>query len=560
MSFEDKDEKNLDVYASEPQSTVVRESNSGDEAVDISLANDPHRGLRMRHVQLISISGSIGSALFVSIGNPLTKSGPIGLFLGVAIWSFVVWCASNCLIEMTCLLPLDGGFLRFAERFVDESFGMALGWNYVITQLALICFELVSLNVIVEYWTLSLHPAILISVGILALFLINIWSVRWFGEIEFYISVTKLFLMIGLTCYTFITMVGGNPIHDKFGFRYWKDPGPFAGEVNFRKVITGIFDALTWAVFAIVGPDYISLIGGEVKNPRRILPRAFNSTIYRILFFYLTGALSVGIVSSSTDPSLLGAIAAGAPGAAKSPYVISMNRLQIPVLPSLVNALILISIFSTGNSFTFVASRAMYTLAQKGQAPAVLKRVNRQGVPWVAVCLTLLISCLSYLSVSSGTVKVLNWWINLVGSAQLVSWTCIAITYLRFRSGLKSQNLLNTGFLPTRGYLQPFSGWYVLVWSPIVFLFSGYYLFFPDSFVAADFIFIYGSAFIFAAIYLGSKAYRVIVKKDAKLFVPARELDFVSDLDHIEALTAASEAKRAAKPQTKMQRISDFFF
>ncbi|WVR07309.1 hypothetical protein IAU60_004350 [Kwoniella sp. DSM 27419] len=558
MSYEGK-EKNLNELGDESQTAVVDEINR-DDNVNLALADDPHRGLRMRHVQLIAISGSIGSALFVSIGNPLTSAGPLGLLLGIAIWCAVVWCASNCLIEMTCLLPVDGGFIQYAHRFVDKSFGMALGWNYVITQLALICFELVSINVIVEYWTTSLHPAILISAGIVALFIINIWSVRWFGEIEFYISVTKLFLMIGLAFYTFITMVGGNPLGDKFGFRYWKTPGPFGGETNFRKVLTGIFDSVSWATFAVVGPDYISLIGGEVKNPRRILPKAFNSTIYRILFFYLTGALSVGIVSSSTDKSLLGAIAAGAPGAAKSPYVISMNRLGIPVLPSLVNALILISIFSTGNSFTFVASRALFSLAQKGQAPAVLKRVNRHGVPWVAVCVTLAVSCLSYLSVSSGTVKVLNWWINLVGSAQLVSWTCIAITYLRFRSGLKAQNLLHTGFLPNKGYLQPFSGWYVLVWSPIVFFFSGYFLFFPGAFAAPDFVFVYGSIFIFAAILLGSKIYEAVVKKDARLFIPASDIDFVTDVDHIDALTAASEAKRAAKPQTRMQKISDFFF
>ncbi|WRT66090.1 uncharacterized protein IL334_003043 [Kwoniella shivajii] len=553
-------EKNLDDFSNGTQPAVVDEITRDDGAVNLSLADDPHRGLRMRHVQLIAISGSIGSALFVSIGNPLTSAGPLGLLIGLGIWCAVVWAASNCLIEMTCLLPVDGGFIHYAGRFVDKSFGMALGWNYVITQLALICLELLSLNVIVEYWTLTLHPAILISAGLVAFFIIQIWSVRWFGEIEFYISITKVFLMIGLTLYTFVTMVGGNPIHDKFGFRYWKTPGPFAGEVNFRKVITGIFNAVSWGTFAVVGPDYISLIGGEVKNPRRILPKAFNSTIYRILAFYMTGALCVGIVSSSTDENLLGAISAGAPGAAKSPYVISMNRLGIPVLPSLVNALILISIFSTGNSFTFVASRSIYSLAQKNQAPAIFKRVNRHGVPWVAVCVTLLVSCLSYLSVSAGTVKVLNWWINLVGAAQLVSWTCIAITYLRFRSGLKAQNLLNTDYLPVRGYLQPFSGWYLLVWSPIVFFFSGYYLFYPGSFAGPDFVFAYGSIFIFLAIYLGSKIYQTVWLKEKHIYIPASEMDFVSDIGHIDALTQASEAKRARKPQTKAQRISDFFF
>jgi hypothetical protein len=83
----------------------------------------------MRHVQLIAISGSIGAALFVSIGSPLTKAGPLGLLIGVSVWSFVVWTASNCLIEMTTLLPVDGGFITFTGRLVDGSFGMAVGWN-----------------------------------------------------------------------------------------------------------------------------------------------------------------------------------------------------------------------------------------------------------------------------------------------------------------------------------------------------------------------------------------------------------------------------------------------
>jgi amino acid transporter len=133
---------------------------------------------------------------------------------------------------------------------------------------------------------------------------------------------------------------------DKYGFRFWKDPGVFVG-TNFREVVNGIFDAVLWGTFAyvseslsdpqvvltprsIVGPDYISLVAGEVKNPRRVLPKAFNSTIYRVLFFYITGALCVGIVAGSDDPALLGAISAGAPGAARSPYVICKLTLFCP--------------------------------------------------------------------------------------------------------------------------------------------------------------------------------------------------------------------------------------
>lgn len=104
-----------------------------------------------------------------------------------------------------------------------------------------------------------------------------------------------------------------------------------------------------------------------------------------------------------------------------------MNRLQIPILPSIINALILVSLFSTANSFVFAASRALLGLAQAGQAPRVLTRLNRQGVPYLTVLITLAFGTLAYLSVSQGTVKVLNWWVNLVTAAQLVSWTCIAM-------------------------------------------------------------------------------------------------------------------------------------
>jgi amino acid transporter len=332
-------------------------------------------------------------------------------------------------------------------------------------------------------------------------------------------------------------------------------------------------DQLDETDFRIVGPDYISLIGGEVKNPRRILPKAFKATIWRLVFFYVIGAFCVGIVAGANDPSLLGAIAAGAPGAAKSPYVIceslrmpsrlelmsAMNRLGIPVLPSIVNALILVSIFSTTNSFVFAASRSLLGLAQQGRAPRVFTRLNRQGVPYLCVLLTLLMACLSYLALSQGTVKVLNWWINLVTCAQLVSWSCIAITFLRFYYATKRQNLRSS--LPQLGWWQPFSGYNLMVVSPIVLFFSGYYVFLPGAFTAPDFIFAYGSVFIFLAILLVSKAYQIRVKKaPARVWIPLEEIDLVTGVDKIELMTEAAEEKRASKPRTKGQKVSEFFF
>jgi amino acid transporter len=192
----------------------------------------------------------------------------------------------------------------------------------------LVCFELTAFNVIAQYWAPDLNPAICISVGLVLFALIQLYSVRWFGEVEFWISILKVLLQIGLTLYTFITMLGGNPLGDRFGFRFWRNPGPLVGETPALRM-KGVFDAIVWACFSVGGPDWISLVGGETKSPRRVLPKAFNTTIYRIIFFYILGGLCVGINVASDDPSLIGAIASGAPGAAKSPYVIGKSRNSI---------------------------------------------------------------------------------------------------------------------------------------------------------------------------------------------------------------------------------------
>ena len=102
------------------------------------------------------------------------------------------------------------------------------------------------MNVIVDYWK-TLQPAILISVVLVLIGALNLWSVRWFGEAEFWIGIVKVLLIFGLALYTFVTMVGGNPLHDTYGFRYWKVP--FQGKTP-KEVVTGIFDAICWGAFA----------------------------------------------------------------------------------------------------------------------------------------------------------------------------------------------------------------------------------------------------------------------------------------------------------------------
>jgi yeast amino acid transporter len=217
-----------------------------------------------------------------------------------------------------------------------------------------------------------------------------------------------------LTLFTFLTMVGANPERDAYGFRYWNNPGAFASymEPGGTGRLIGFCFAVIQAGFTICGPEYISMAAGEVKNPRKSLPQAYRTMSYRFAAFFIGGALCVGIICPYNDPTLVaiyfGSQGGGGTGAA-SPYVIGMDRWNIPVLPHITNALILTSILSAGNSYVYCSSRSLFGLALDGKAPKIFTKCTKAGVPIYCVLLTLAISCLAFLQVSSSSAVVLNW-------------------------------------------------------------------------------------------------------------------------------------------------------
>lgn len=151
----------------------------------------------------------------------------------------------------------------------------------------------------------------------------------------------------------------------------------------------GFLACLTQAAYTIVGPEYISMTAGEATDPRRTMPNAFTSVIYRLTFFFVLGTFSVGTIIAYNDPDLLDAISNAHAGAGSSPYVIAMVHMRIPVLPHIVNALILTSIFSAGNSYVFCGSRALMGLSLEGKVPKIFSKCTKSGVPIYSVGLTL---------------------------------------------------------------------------------------------------------------------------------------------------------------------------
>ena len=332
--------------------------------------------------------------------------------------------------EMVTWLPISSPFIRFAGRYVDEAFGVAAGYNFFVFEAALVPFEIVACNLIISYWSNAVPVGGIIAIIIVLYGFINVFAVKWYGESEFWLALGKVILIVGLIFYTFITMLGGNPKHDRFGFRYWRDPGAFAPLYKDGALgrWLGFLQCLIQASFTIAGPDYVSMAAGEAENPRVVMPKAYNKVFGRLMAFFVLGSLAVGINVPYNDPELTDAFTNAAPGAAASPYVVAMNRLGITVLPDIVNAFVLSAAFSAGNSYVYCASRSLFGLALEGKAPRIFTRCTKNGVPVYCVALVLAISLLSFLQVSNSSAVVLQWFVNLV---RLTLFPCLGTIIVR---------------------------------------------------------------------------------------------------------------------------------
>ncbi|KAF2650805.1 general amino acid permease-like protein AGP2 [Lophiostoma macrostomum CBS 122681] len=453
-------------------------------------SDDLQRHLANRQIQLIAVGGSIGTALFVSIGGALNKAGPAGMFFAYFFYSCLIALVNNCMAEMATYMPVSGGFIRMAGHWVDDALGFATGWNFFFYEALLIPFEITALNTVLGYWRTDIPVAAVCAACIVLYAACNILAVKAYGEAEFWLSGGKVVLILILFAFTFITMVGGNPRHDAYGFRYWHKPGAFATYITTGDLgkFEGFLGALWAANFCVVGPEYISMVSGEAKRPRTYIKNAFKTVYLRFGLFYILGALCVGIVIPYNDPTLVGILQTGAGSgtAAASPYVIAMKNLGIGILPDITNALLVTSIFSAGNTYTYCASRSMYSLAIEGRAPKILRKCTRKGVPIYCFFVTMFFPLLSFLSVSHSSNLVLGWLIALITAGGLINYICMCVTYLSFYRACKVQGI-DRGALPYTGYFQPYSAWIGLVGLVCILFCYGYAVFLPGRWSMADF-------------------------------------------------------------------------
>ncbi|KAF8610773.1 dicarboxylic amino acid permease [Ceratobasidium sp. AG-I] len=516
-----------------------------------------HRGLKARQISMIALGGAVGTGLIIGSGTALRRGGPLGLVLGYSFVGFVCYMVMTSLGEMAAYLPHKKGFSGYATRFVDPALGFALGWNYLMKYLIVTPNNINAAGVVIRYWDVNgkVHIAVWMVILIALIFFVNLLGVRVFGELEFWLSSIKVIALIGLILMGIIIDLGGNPRHDRIGFRYWKPENVANAPMGTYKepgslgVFLGFWAVMVNALFAYMGTELIGVTVGEAENPRANIPKAIKRTFWRILVFYIGGVFVIGLIVPSTDQSLFVATSAKT-GASASPFVVAANLVHIRVLPHIINAVILIFVMSAANSDLYIGSRTLFALAAEGKAPRIFKRVNRMGVPWPALIFCTLFCFLTFLNVKKSGATVFTYFVNLVTFFGATTWMCIVYTHIRFMKALEAQGISRDS-LPYKAPFQPWGAWFALGVTAVITFFKGF-----DTLIkpmnVPNFITSYIGAPVFFFMWAGYKLfYRTSV-------IPPAEVDLVSGKREIDEEEEQFLAAQAAKgPQTWKQKLWD---
>lgn len=501
------------------------------------------QGLKQRHIQMIALAGTIGTGLFLGSGRALARSGPLGTLLGYTIVGSIACAVVMAIGEMGALLPLSGGYVRYSEHFFDRSASFAQGWNMVYSYLVAIPAELVAAAVLVEFWS-SINGAIWITIFGILILSCTLVFVRVYGELEFSFALLKIALIVGINIMALVITCGGGPSGEAIGFRYWKDPGPFVQFLNIGGAagqFAGFWTTFNNALYAYASIETISLAAAETQNPRRAIPMAAKRIFFRIIIFYILTIFMVGLIVPSNDPNLLQSTG----DASQSPFVIAARRASIKIVPSIINAVVLTSAWSAGNSGMLGASRVLYGLALNHQAPQIFRRVNRFGIPYVAVSFFGLFMTLGFMTLSQSASVVFGWLLSLVAVATLVNWIIITVTFLRFFYAMKKQNIDRHDRLPWASPFQPYLSWYALVLELVILFTGGYTTFIRGHWDAEVFVGAYLNIPIILALYFGHK---FITKSK---MVPLAEVPIKDLLDVYEA-----HPEPPAKPKKGLARLN----
>lgn len=410
-------------------------------AADASLRH----GLRTRHLTMMGLGSAIGAGLFLGSGVGIATAGP-AVLVSYAIAGLLVVLVMRMLAEMAAAVPSSGSFSVYAEAALGRWAGFTLGWDYWFTLVMVLGAEITGVAQIVTGW-LPGTPQWLVALVVVAVFaVVNLAGVRRFGELEFWFALVKVVAIVAFLVVGVLLVLGLLPGTDAVGTTNLLGHGGFAPEG-----VGGVAAGLLVVVFAFGGIEIVTIAAAEADEPQRAVGRATRTILWRILLFYV-GSVAIMVLVLPWD----------APVLQQGPFVAVLEVAGLPGAARLMEAVVVVALLSAFNANIYATSRMAYSLAGRGDGPAVLRRVSARGVPWVAVLVSVAFGVVAVVLNGALPDTLLGILLNAVGAALLVVWVLVAVSQLRLRPRLEAEARERGETLPLRMWGYPWLTWATL--------------------------------------------------------------------------------------------------
>ncbi|MEJ8635026.1 amino acid permease [Streptomyces sp. NPDC006475] len=399
-------------------------------------------GLKQRHLTMLGLGGVIGAGLFVGSGAGIAVAGP-GIVLSYLIAGTIAMLVMRMLGEMSSAMPASGSFSVHAEKAIGRWAGFTVGWLYWFLLVVVLAVEATAAATIAHDWAPALPQWGWVLVFMVLFTLANLTAVRNFGEFEFWFAALKvgaivLFLILGT-----LAVFGLLPDTDPVGLTHLTGDGGFLPN-GWGGVISGVLAV----VFAFGGLEVVTIAAAETDDPARAVGRAVRSAVVRILFFYVGSMLVIVTLLPWT-----------AQQAGLSPYVTVLDSIGIPQAGQIMNIVVFVALLSALNANLYGASRMVFSLAERGEAPRGLLRISGGGVPRRAVLASVAFGFVSVLLNLKWPDSVFLYLLNSVGAVLLFVWALIAVSQLRLRRRIEREA---PGTLTLRMWAFPWLTWATL--------------------------------------------------------------------------------------------------
>jgi aromatic amino acid transport protein AroP len=390
------------------------------------------RGLQNRHIQLIALGGAIGTGLFLGSAGVIRSAGP-SMLLGYALAGFMAFLIMRQLGEMIVEEPVAGSFSHFAHQYWGPYAGFLSGWNYWALYVLVGMAELTAVGKYVQFWWPEVPAWATAAAFFVLVNLINLGNVRLFGETEFWFALVKVVAIVGMILLGLYLLFSGAGGEQAAVSNLWRHGGFFPNGWQ------GLLMVMAIIMFSFGGLELLGITAAEAQEPRKVIPKAINQVVYRVLIFYV-GALGVLLMLYPWNSLVETLNAAGDPYSA-SPFVQIFSLIGSDLAANILNFVVLTAALSVYNSGVYCNSRMLYALAEQGDAPRLLTRLNRRGVPARAIAASAAVTLLCVLANYLMPEKILELLMALAVAALVINWSMISLSHLKFRQAMRARGV-----------------------------------------------------------------------------------------------------------------------